>query len=196
MTVVARSRALADELGVLDTAVFFNDSWVPYEERASYLVEADAGVSTHFRHVETTFSFRTRILDYLWAGLPMVVTEGDSFADLVATEDLGVVVPERDVEALATALEAVLFDDERRLRWRANVARVRERFAWSSVLEPLVEFCASPRRAPDSEKNAITHLGSSAPPRGMRRDLGLLIHHLRYGGIAVVTRKIRRRLAR
>lgn len=50
-------------------------------------MEADAGVSTHMSHVETTFSFRTRILDYLWAGRPpMVVTEGDSFAELVERE--------------------------------------------------------------------------------------------------------------
>jgi hypothetical protein len=36
-------------------------------------------VSTHYEHVETTFAFRTRILDYLWAGLPVVATGGDAF---------------------------------------------------------------------------------------------------------------------
>ena len=53
--------------------------------------------STHHLHVETEFSFRTRILDYLWAGLPMVVTEGDSMAELVEREGLGIVVPAEDV---------------------------------------------------------------------------------------------------
>ena len=40
-----------------------------------YLTEADAGVSTHHEHIETTYSFRTRILDYLWASLPIVATD-------------------------------------------------------------------------------------------------------------------------
>ena len=40
---------------------------MPYDERADYLLDADVGVSTHFPHIETEFSFRTRILDYLWA---------------------------------------------------------------------------------------------------------------------------------
>ena len=47
------------------------------DERAGYLLDADIAVSTHFEHVETAFSFRTRVLDYLWAGLPSVSDRGD-----------------------------------------------------------------------------------------------------------------------
>jgi hypothetical protein len=35
------------------------------------------GVSAHPAHLETRFAFRTRMLDYLWAGLPIVSTEGE-----------------------------------------------------------------------------------------------------------------------
>ena len=64
--------------------MIFND-WVPYDERALYLMEADLGVSTHHAHLETRYAFRTRMLDYLWARLPIVCTEGDHFGDLVRT---------------------------------------------------------------------------------------------------------------
>ena len=72
MAMAARARTLAGELGVLDRAVVFNDRWVPYGERGDWLVEADIGVSAHFADLETRFAFRTRLLDYLWAGLPIV----------------------------------------------------------------------------------------------------------------------------
>ncbi|MCK8653455.1 hypothetical protein M1M06_30805, partial [Ralstonia insidiosa] len=49
MKVVEESRALASQLGVLDTHVFFND-WVPYEQRALFLRDADLGLSTHREH--------------------------------------------------------------------------------------------------------------------------------------------------
>jgi hypothetical protein len=39
------------------------------------LREADIGVSLHREDVETRYSFRTRVLDYLWAGLPIITTE-------------------------------------------------------------------------------------------------------------------------
>jgi hypothetical protein len=146
------TRQAADALGLTGTHVFFNETWVDYEDRHNYLLDADLGVSTHFQHVETTFSFRTRMLDYLWAGLPVVATQGDTFSRLIEAEGLGRTVPERDVEALADALEEVLFDEEFRATARSNVVRVREQFRWRNVLAPLVDFCRSARRAADFEQ--------------------------------------------
>ncbi len=193
MTIVAESRALAAELGVLDRSVFFNASWVDYRDRHNYLAEAEAGVSTHFAHVETTFSFRTRILDYLWAGLPMVVTAGDHFADLVDAEGLGVVVPPNDVEALTAALDMAMFDEAFRVEAKQNIRRVRERYAWDVVLDPLVEFAESPRRARDLAGSA-TSVGAATrkrtmPPRkrhGLLHDMDLAVHYLRTGGPRVL----------
>ena len=205
MGIVAESRALAKELGVLDASVFFNASWVDYAERHNYLGEADAGVSTHFAHVETTFSFRTRILDYLWAELPMVVTQGDHFAQLIAEESLGIVVPPSDVNALADALERVLFDDAFAQTVRQNIRRVRIDYEWGTVLEPLLSFVASPRHAPDLvESGVVTAAGVHArrgpfirhKKHGLRHDVGLLVHYLKTGGPRVVVKKVRSRLKR
>jgi GT2 family glycosyltransferase len=151
MTMAAETRRLANELGLTDKFVFFNEQWVDYDDRVNYLLDADVGVSTHFLHVETTFAFRTRMLDYLWAGIPIVATEGDSFARLIAIEELGVVVPERDVEALADGLERVLYDEAFAAACRERVEAVRPTFVWHSTLAPLIEFCRGEGRAPDAE---------------------------------------------
>ena len=203
MGIVAQSRALASELGVLGRSVFFNDSWVDYADRQNYLTEADAGVSTHFAHVETTFSFRTRILDYLWAGLPMVVTEGDHFAQLVAEEKLGVVVPSGDVDALAAALETVLYDEKFVRTVKRNVQRVRRQYFWGTVLEPLTAFAADPRHAADLVARGVVSGGSLArrttrrrKKHGIRHDVGLFFHYLQNGGPKVVVTKVRSRLGR
>ncbi|MDN4614426.1 glycosyltransferase [Leifsonia sp. F6_8S_P_1B] len=203
MGIVAESRQLASDLGVLDRSVFFNSSWVDYADRQNYLTEADAGVSTHFSHVETTFSFRTRILDYLWAGLPMVVTEGDHFAQLVEEEKLGVVVPSGDVAALAAALEKVLYDEKFIAAAKRNVARVRQRYFWSVVLRPLVDFVADPRHAADLVARGVVGTGQPVKrastrrkKHGLRHDVGLFFHYMRNGGPAVVVKKVRSRLGR
>lgn len=198
MEIVARSRTLAAELGVLDRSVFFNDSWVDFADRENYLLEADAGVSTHFAHLETTFSFRTRILDYLWAGLPMVVTAGDHFADLVRAEGLGVAVPAQQVDALVEALELVLYDADAAERARAAIAGVREQYEWERTLAPLVRFVDAPHRAGDRGDGRA----SLARPRrrvrrsGLRHDIDLVIRHLRMGGVSLVIQKVKGRLAR
>ena len=200
MAIVAESRLLAEQLGVLDSSVFFNDSWVDFDERQNYLTEADAGVSTHFSHIETTFSFRTRILDYLWAGLPMVVTDGDHFAELVRAENLGVVVEAGDVSALSDALEKVLFDAEFAAAAKANIERVREQYRWTTVLAPLVEFVSNAHHAADNSDLAVISRARALKKRkkrsGPRNDLQLVMFYLRSSGPRVVAEKIIRRLRR
>lgn len=204
MGIVKESIDLAEELGVLGRQVVFNEGWIPYEQRQNHLTEADAGVSTHHTHIETEFSFRTRILDYLWAGLPMVVTEGDAFADLVAAEGLGIVVPAEDPDALAAALEKVLYDEEFAADARSRIEVVRERFVWERALEPLVRIAADPRRAADVDaaggRAALAAAsGVLAEPEGrpgLARDLRMGWHHLRHGGIREFAHRVRGRLAR
>lgn len=149
MEMVTRARGLADDLKLTGRYVFFNDTWVPYERRADWLLESDVGISTHVEHAETRFSFRTRMLDYFWAGLPIICTEGDSLADVVQRESLGFTVPEQDVVALADAIETLAADPEDRRRRSERVRQVAVRMSWSRVAEPLVRFCAAPVQAAD-----------------------------------------------
>lgn len=204
MEIVARSRALANELGVLDVNVFFNSSWVDYADRQNFLTEADAGVSTHFAHIETTFSFRTRILDYLWADLPMVVTEGDHFAELVERRELGVSVPATDVDALTQALERVLFDEGFISEVRANISETAVDYRWENVLKPLVDFVANARLAEDRVLAGAT-LGAPAVgngrsvrvrKHGIAKDIELVQFYLKNGGPRVLIHKVRARLNR
>jgi glycosyltransferase involved in cell wall biosynthesis len=193
------ARAMADELGLTGSHVFFNDGWVPYEDRHEYLLEADLGVSTHLDHVETAFAFRTRVLDYLWASLPVVLTAGDALADLVEQRDLGLTVPAGDVVALEHALFSALDDADHRRHWKSNLAAVAPEYAWSRVLEPLLAFCRNPRRAPDLVDPAIAPLLDQRLARvhHQRRPLGVEIRaaaaHLRHGGPAEVARRLRQR---
>ncbi len=149
MRTATATRELAAELGLTGRHVFFNDDWVEYSERENYLLEADLGVTAHFAGAETRFSFRTRALDYLWATLPTVTTEGDTFAELVTRQGLGLAVPPEDPEALAGAITKLLGDPDLARSCRESSAAVRDRYRWSVVLEPLAEFCRHPRHAPD-----------------------------------------------
>jgi GT2 family glycosyltransferase/glycosyltransferase involved in cell wall biosynthesis len=202
MRMAVAARALADQLGLTDTHVFFNEDWVAYDDRQNYLLEADIGVSTHLDHVETAFSFRTRILDYLWASLPIVATRGDALADLIEAESLGATVPAGDVEALEEALFRLIDDEEFAELCRKNVARVAPEYGWNRVLEPLLEFCRAPRRAPDLLDPALVSamFRELAVVRregqGWRHDINLLRFYLRAGGARLVLGKIAGRYRR
>jgi len=149
MWMTRRARELSDELGLTGRRVFFNSEWVAYHERSKWLAAADCGVSTHFDHAETRYAFRTRMLDYIWGRLPIICTAGDHFAELVASRDLGWVVPAEDVDALAEAIRQMAGDAPRRRQIAERVGREADGMTWRQVSEPLAHFLANPRRAPD-----------------------------------------------
>lgn len=194
MRIAWETQQLAENLGLVDKHVFFNTGWVPYAERADYLLDADVGVSTHFDHVETEFSFRTRILDYLWTGLPIVATRGDSFGNILDDEGIGRGVPAEDVDALEMALEEMLYDENAAQIARKNVTRYAEQFQWSRVLRPLMDFAASPHRAGDHVLDPATPSPELQPPPDPPTIGGyarLLVRSLRAGGIPEVSRRAR-----
>lgn len=151
---------LIRELG-LEPYVFSGD-WLPYGERENYLLEADIGVSLHTDTIETRFAFRTRLLDYIWAGLPMVVTRGDSLSEWVSRYRLGEVVPPADHEAVAAALLRLLDIRELRKAYREEFDQVRPEFTWERVCEPIVRFCRKPSST--FGQTADLDTGSSGAP--------------------------------
>ena len=163
MRMASAAYRLAEELGLLDKHVFFNEGWVEYERRADYLLEADLGVSTHFDHIETAFSYRTRILDYLWASLPIVATEGDSLSRLVKSNGLGLTVPPEDVDALASAIRRLHNDRDLYATCKANVEALAPEMTWEKALAPIVDFCRLPRRAVDQLGKPYRYLTTTKP---------------------------------
>ncbi|CAN5335839.1 glycosyltransferase [soil metagenome] len=149
MQMAANAYNLADELGLLGTHVFFNDGWVQYADRQDYILECDVGVSTHYEHLETRYSFRTRILDYIWCELPIIATEGDTLSALVTEKRLGLTIPPEDVTACADAIRRLRADKDLYAECVGNLRELKPEMTWAKALQPIVDFCRNPRRAAD-----------------------------------------------
>ena len=180
--------ALADELGLTGRTVFFND-WVPYDERANYLLEADVGVSLHRDHLETRFSFRTRFLDYLWAGLPIVATRGDVLGEQVKMQGLVQTVKPGDVEGVAAAILTLLDTPNLRQAYHPRFEQAAAAYRWEVVTQPLVEFCAAPRFAPDREHLREISVLEIGPTRWWQLP-GKALRALRAGGVRGAARQV------
>jgi glycosyltransferase involved in cell wall biosynthesis len=148
MNTTTQAIALSRELGVYEKSVFFND-WVPYQERHNYLLEADIGVSLHRNHIETRFSFRTRLLDYIWASLPILATEGDIFSEEIKKHRLGQVVKGEDVADVRRALLELLEIPNPHQHYQSHFDQIRSQYEWEAVTRPLINFCEAPYIAAD-----------------------------------------------
>lgn len=143
-----RARQLAGEMGLLDRQVIFAP-WLSPEQWPACLLEADVGLCFHPHGIETHFASRTRLLDYIWAGLPIATSGGDVLGQLVADHGLGHVVEPGNAEALAAALLALLDEPNARSARLEAFSAVATGLTWEEVARPLVDYCSAPWHAGD-----------------------------------------------
>jgi hypothetical protein len=172
--VAAQVRAYVRDRG-LEDAVVLRPRWLGREEYLDHLVDADVGVSLHGATLEGRYASRTRVVDYLEAGLPVVATRGDAMSALVERHRLGRVVQPGDPAGCADALDALTGPEAPSVA----VAGALDPLRWPNVARPLVEFCADPpppRAASRREALGIAAraypafvlaLGAATGPRGV-----------------------------
>lgn len=137
--------------------------WVPAERRYDLLRDVDLLVAPHRPSLETRLSLRTRFLDALAAGCPVITSEGGTMSRLLREHRAGWVAPPGDAEALAGLLREVLTADEDILSERRQGARELLRaFTWDRALEPLLRFCHEPRL--DETKERFVHKPETVAP--------------------------------
>ncbi|GEJ56380.1 glycosyltransferase [Anaeromyxobacter diazotrophicus] len=127
----------------LEDRVHFLDRWVPYAERGALLLEADLAVTAHRPSLEAELAFRTRLLDCLWARLPVACTRGDTLALDAEREGWGAAADAGDAQGLARAMLALL-DPASRERARAAAGQASERYRWSRSAETVLRLLDAP----------------------------------------------------
>ena len=118
--------------------------WVPADRRYDLLRDVDALVAPHRDTFETRLSFRTRFLDALAAGCPVLTSEGGTLSRLIREQKAGLVVAPQDAEGLARALADLLDGRCDVASMRSNGVKLIREYAWDKVVEPLARFCMNP----------------------------------------------------
>jgi hypothetical protein len=93
----------------------------------------------HSVHIETRYSIRTRIFDYFWASLPILITAGDVTSEWVQRYGLGEVVAPQNVDDTSQALSRLL--EKPKSAWVQAFAPLQKIFSWMQVVEPLRRYC-------------------------------------------------------
>ena len=135
--------------------VHVNRGWVDYDERGGWLLEANLGVSTHHDHLESRLAFRTRMLDYIWASLPIVATTGDTLSALVEREGLGLTVEPADAAGLAEAISALLDDPARLASAKLSLERLAPRMTWEQSAASLSAICGDEVATGSPDRSAL-----------------------------------------
>jgi glycosyltransferase involved in cell wall biosynthesis len=179
-----RTKKRAEQLKLTDSSVIFMD-WQPYEDRANWYLESDLAVTTHKQSLETELSHRTRVIDFLWGGLPVITSTGDAVGEMLEARGCGLTVPPGDSRGLAEKIISVLDDQNKREEMCRLAKLTAGELTWKAVIRPLAEFCAAPRIAADRLR----------PESAVMTAIDTLEEHRRLSGESPgIWKKLRRRL--
>ncbi len=159
--------------------------WTSAERRYDLLRDVDVLVAPHRLSLETRLSLRTRFLDALATGCPVITSEGGALSRLLTEWRAGWVVPPRDPAALAEALLQVFDANEVESR-RDGARELAAHFSWERVLQPLVRFCREPACDPTKDDFAFS------PPTLSRADTTLERLRRRWHSLKTRLRRNRR----
>ena len=156
-----RSLTLAKKLGLVDKNIFFIKDWVPYDHRANYLLDSNIGVVSSPNIPEANLFLKTRIYDYLWADLPILLNDCEAFASLVASKGLGLVVKTGDALDWSKKINILATDKKLFKSIVANIKKYKDEISWQQALQPVKDFALKPKFAADRRTNYSSLLKNS-----------------------------------
>lgn len=130
-------KALTKELGIHDETIFTGR--VAYEEVPNYHNMLDIYVAA-----SESESFGVAVIEASACEKPVVVTNVGGLPEVVSANETGIIVPSKDVVAIANALEHLVLDAE--LREKMGVAgrkRVSELYDWNVNVQQMLEIYSS-----------------------------------------------------
>ena len=119
------------------------EPWVEYDRRGEFLDRFAAALLTFRQSLETDLSMRTRVYDYLWAGIPIVTSSAPGTDAILARYSAGAIVRSESTRDYAEAIVRVIRDEHAAMTSGTNDFVAAHQ--WPSVLEPLRAFCRAPR---------------------------------------------------
>ena len=132
------------------SANFIMKGWVPIEEARSYYFEADVGINIDQDIYEVRLGSKMRIMEWLWAGLPILSTSVCEIIQILEREGACFTLRPGDVAGLQDQLIWMASHrDEVRQRGHLGREFARHSLSYGRTTEPLRSWVQNPHLAPD-----------------------------------------------
>jgi glycosyltransferase involved in cell wall biosynthesis len=124
--------------------------WRPWSEIATFYAESDVGVNIDALHYETIYGTRTRLLEMMVAGLPVITSLGSELSYLLRERGVALTFPIGEWRQLTDhLLTLVRQPDQRRQLARAARLTAGTELSFHNTTAALRDWVAAPEAAPD-----------------------------------------------
>lgn len=134
--------------------VVFQD-WVKYDDRADWYLDSDLVVVINKIGDENELAWRTRVVDYIWADLPIITNGGDPLGEILLDSNAAIKLGSLSSKAISESLINALKDDKTLQTVKGNLEKIRPQFYWNEVTKDLVKDINTHAMAPDLQTQGM-----------------------------------------
>jgi glycosyltransferase involved in cell wall biosynthesis len=124
--------------------------WRPWTEMAQFYNESDVGVNLDAMHYETIYGTRTRLVEMMSAGLPVVSSEGTEIIKDIVKNEAGLVFPSGDAKHFGECLVRIATNTSLRNHMAERALRLATgKLSFNVTLDLVRAWVQNPQHAPD-----------------------------------------------
>jgi len=129
--------------------------WRPWTEVSDYYCESDAGLNIDALHYETIYGTRTRLVEMLAAGLPVITSLGCELSDLISNFGAGLTFESGDSQGMGRQILRLANDKELHSKMaKTAFSYASHDLSFANTTAPVRTWVREPQLAPDN-----THTG-------------------------------------
>lgn len=121
-----------------DKQVFFVD-WVDFQDRVDWFVHTDIIISLNQPGEENKYSWRTRVMDYIWGGAITITNGGDPLSEELIAAHAAVRLPSLSTKDIVKTISELKKHPASLNTLKQHLNGVREKYFWDIVTKELAE---------------------------------------------------------
>ncbi len=124
--------------------------WQPWQKVADFYLLSDLGLNIDAMHYETIYGTRTRLVEMIGAGLPVLSSTGSELSNLLSSWGAGLCFEVGDWQGLGEAILKSSRDEALRLRMKSTAQEIaRTKLSFEETTREALSWAADPQPAPD-----------------------------------------------
>lgn len=126
----------AKQKDLIGKSVFFVD-WVDFNTRIDWFKHAQVLISLNQPGSENKYSWRTRVMDFVWGELATITNGGDPLSDEMIQSDAAVQLYDLSAESIENSIRELMSRPARLEEVRQNVRLLKDKYFWDTVTKGL-----------------------------------------------------------
>ncbi|MFZ1301785.1 MAG: glycosyltransferase [Candidatus Microsaccharimonas sp.] len=145
------------EKNKLKGSVEFVD-WVDFNLRGNWFQQADVIISLNQPAEENRYSWRTRVMDFVWGGAAILTNGGDPLSEYLISQEAAIRLPSMSSQDITSTIMELKKDRKIIATIKKNIQLVKPKYYWKNVtkeISTIIEAHALPYSAESNLRSTV-----------------------------------------